>query len=41
MLAGCPCALVLVSHDHRFIEATTHIRWQIERIGMSSALIVV
>ncbi|MDR1089228.1 MAG: ATP-binding cassette domain-containing protein [Coriobacteriales bacterium] len=29
MLASCPCALVLASHDARFLEATTSIRWQI------------
>jgi ATPase subunit of ABC transporter with duplicated ATPase domains len=29
MLAACPCALVLVSHDARFLDATTSIRWQI------------
>jgi ATPase subunit of ABC transporter with duplicated ATPase domains len=33
MLAACPCALVLVSHDARFLEATTSIRWQIEPTG--------
>jgi ATPase subunit of ABC transporter with duplicated ATPase domains len=40
VLAGCPCALVLVSHDQRFIDATTHIRWQIERRGSRSGLTV-
>jgi ATPase subunit of ABC transporter with duplicated ATPase domains len=40
VLSECPCALVLVSHDQRFIDATTHIRWQIERIGRSSALTI-
>jgi ATPase subunit of ABC transporter with duplicated ATPase domains len=29
MLASCPCALVLVSHDARFLAATTSIHWQI------------
>jgi ATPase subunit of ABC transporter with duplicated ATPase domains len=29
MLAACPCALVLVSHDARFLDATTSIRWRI------------
>lgn len=31
MLAACPCALVLVSHDAPFLEATTQVRWQVER----------
>lgn len=26
-LAGCPCALVLVSHDARFVEHLTTMRW--------------
>ncbi|MCL2137049.1 MAG: ATP-binding cassette domain-containing protein [Coriobacteriia bacterium] len=30
MLAACPCALLLVSHDERFLGATTSIRWRIE-----------
>lgn len=27
LLAGCPCALILVSHDQSFLDATTSIRW--------------
>jgi ATPase subunit of ABC transporter with duplicated ATPase domains len=27
VLAGCPCALVLVSHDTSFLQATTSERW--------------
>ncbi|MCL2150933.1 MAG: ATP-binding cassette domain-containing protein [Coriobacteriia bacterium] len=30
MLSACPCALLLVSHDERFLGATTAIRWSIE-----------
>jgi len=28
-LAHCPCCLLLVSHDQRFLKALTRIRWQI------------
>jgi ATPase subunit of ABC transporter with duplicated ATPase domains len=28
-LEGCPCGLLLVSHDQRFLEASTHERWHI------------
>ena len=28
-LAGCPCGLLLVSHDRRFLDALTHKRWHI------------
>jgi ATPase subunit of ABC transporter with duplicated ATPase domains len=28
-LMGCPCGLLLVSHDQRFLDALTHERWQI------------
>lgn len=30
-LADCPCGLLLVSHDQRFLEALTHIRWHISK----------
>jgi ATPase subunit of ABC transporter with duplicated ATPase domains len=30
-LSGCPCALLLVSHDVQFVEALTQRRWSIER----------
>jgi ATPase subunit of ABC transporter with duplicated ATPase domains len=29
-LNDCPCALLLVSHDRRFLTATTDIQWRIE-----------
>ncbi|SHK73428.1 ATPase components of ABC transporters with duplicated ATPase domains [Desulfatibacillum alkenivorans DSM 16219] len=32
-LAGCPCALVLVSHDKRFLDALTARRWSIQKAG--------
>jgi ATPase subunit of ABC transporter with duplicated ATPase domains len=28
-LMGCPCGLLLVSHDQRFLDALTYERWQI------------
>ncbi len=28
-LAGCPCAMLLVSHDRNFLEKTTEIRWHL------------
>jgi ATPase subunit of ABC transporter with duplicated ATPase domains len=28
-LLDCPCGLLLVSHDRRFLEALTHKRWHI------------
>jgi macrolide transport system ATP-binding/permease protein len=28
-LSGCPCGLLLVSHDRRFLEELTTIRWEI------------
>lgn len=27
ILAACPCALVLISHDEEFVQATTSVRW--------------
>ncbi len=30
-LSDCPCGLVLVSHDRRFLETLTHIEWCIAR----------
>jgi len=30
-LADCPCGLLLVSHDQRFLDALTRIRWQISQ----------
>jgi len=32
-LADCPCALLLVSHDQRFLEKLTRIRWHLSRTG--------
>ncbi|HRX52120.1 MAG TPA: ATP-binding cassette domain-containing protein [Candidatus Krumholzibacteria bacterium] len=32
-LADCPCALLLVSHDRRFLEALTTTAWRIEPDG--------
>jgi ATPase subunit of ABC transporter with duplicated ATPase domains len=40
MLATCPCALLLVSHDARFLNATTSIRWQINPGGDCSGSIL-
>lgn len=31
--AGCPCGLLLVSHDRRFLEQLTKIEWRIESAG--------
>jgi ATPase subunit of ABC transporter with duplicated ATPase domains len=28
-LTACPCALLLVSHDERFIDAVSAQRWQL------------
>lgn len=30
VLADCPCALVLVSHDERFLDALTATRWMFD-----------
>ena len=30
-LGDCPCGLLLVSHDGRFLESLTSIRWHIAR----------
>jgi ATPase subunit of ABC transporter with duplicated ATPase domains len=32
-LADCPCGLLLVSHDRRFLDALTGIRWHISEAG--------
>ena len=38
-LAGCPCALLLVSHDQRFVETLTTTTWRLEgRDGDDSVL---
>lgn len=31
VLGDCPCAVLLVSHDKAFVEATTDIRWSLEQ----------
>lgn len=33
LLADCPCALLLVSHDTQFVEMTTEINWKVERLN--------
>lgn len=40
LLSGCPCALVLVSHDMRFLSATTDIRWSVMPSSGGSELTV-
>ena len=30
-LVGCPCGLLMVSHDQRFLDALTHERWLISK----------
>ena len=37
-LAACPCALLLVSHDARFLERLCRVRWQLEARGGDTAL---
>jgi ATPase subunit of ABC transporter with duplicated ATPase domains len=32
-LADCPCALLLVSHDRRFVERLARIEWRLESAG--------
>jgi macrolide transport system ATP-binding/permease protein len=32
-LADCPCALLLVSHDQRFLDALVDVTWHIEGVG--------
>jgi macrolide transport system ATP-binding/permease protein len=36
-LSDCPCSLVLVSHDKRFLENLTQTQWQIAADARSSA----
>jgi len=31
-LTDCPCALLLVSHDQRFLEAICDIEWRLQEI---------
>ena len=38
MLSACPCAILLVSHDERFLSATTNIRWRVTPTSKGSAL---
>ena len=37
-LDGCPCALLLVSHDRRFLRSLTVIHWHITAVGDDSQL---
>lgn len=39
-LADCPCALLLVSHDLRFLRRVTEVWWRIEQIAGSADTIV-
>ncbi|MBN2134899.1 MAG: ABC-F family ATP-binding cassette domain-containing protein [Acidobacteria bacterium] len=39
-LTDCPCGLLLVSHDRRFLEALTEKRWSISEEGMTSKYIL-
>jgi ATPase subunit of ABC transporter with duplicated ATPase domains len=39
-LADCPCALLLVSHDLRFLQCVTEIWWRIEPVAGSADTIV-
>lgn len=39
-LADCPCGLLLVSHDRRFLEALTTLRWDIAAEGDDSRLCI-
>ena len=32
-LQGCPCALLLVSHDERFIQGLATKRWDVSWVG--------
>jgi ATPase subunit of ABC transporter with duplicated ATPase domains len=38
MLAECPCALLLVSHDNRFLSSVTSILWHIEPLDTGAKL---
>ena len=39
-LSSCPCALLLVSHDERFLEGLATIRWRIEPRDNGGCLVV-
>ena len=39
-LQGCPCALLMVSHDHVFLSKITEIEWHIEADGSESRLTI-
>lgn len=41
ILAECPCVLVLVSHDEVLLQATTQIRWSLERTSSGETKLVV
>jgi ATPase subunit of ABC transporter with duplicated ATPase domains len=36
-IAGCPCGLVLVSHDNAFLERLTDMRWDIVKDGAGNS----
>ncbi len=36
-LSGCPCGLMLISHDKGFIKALAHTRWRITNDGSNEA----
>jgi ATPase subunit of ABC transporter with duplicated ATPase domains len=40
-LADCPCGLLLVSHDLRFLDRLTESRWRVEWDGRGEAIVVV
>jgi macrolide transport system ATP-binding/permease protein len=37
-LAGCPCALLLISHDVSFVQKLTQTCWQIESACQNKTL---
>jgi len=37
-LLGCPCALLLISHDASFLQKLTQTRWQIEPVQESNVM---
>lgn len=40
ILAACPCAVVLVSHDKQFLSVTTSIEWHISMFAKGSLLTI-
>lgn len=39
-LMDCPCGMVLVSHDHRFLNSLTRIRWDIRQMPASTEYVL-